>query len=62
MRYEKALEHGKNVVIADLDAAEVLEPSVGGFDFPAFAMAPQLAFVLMSCLRPVTCTHKTSPL
>jgi hypothetical protein len=43
---EKSLEYGEDAVIAHLDAAEVLQPGVGAFDFPALAIASQLAFVL----------------
>src|SRR5215469_17342965 len=43
---EKALKHGKDAVVANLDAAEVLEPGIGSLYFPAFAVAAQLAFVL----------------
>ncbi len=43
---KKALKHGDNAVISDLDATEILQPGVGAFDFPAFPVASQLAFVL----------------
>jgi hypothetical protein len=48
---KEALKHGKNAVIAHLDAAEVLQPGVGAFDFPAFAIAPQLARWVVRILR-----------
>jgi hypothetical protein len=32
---EEALKDGIPTVVADLDAAEVLQPGVGAFDFPA---------------------------
>jgi hypothetical protein len=43
---KKALKHGENAVISDLDATEILQPSVGAFYFPTFPVASQLAFVL----------------
>jgi hypothetical protein len=36
---EKSLEDGEDAVVADLDAAEVLQPCVGAFDFPVRASA-----------------------
>ena len=50
---EKALKHGKNAVIADLDAAEVLQPGVGALDFPALAVSAQFAFVLEAAVADV---------
>src|SRR5579872_5532266 len=50
---KKALKHGKDTVVTHLDAAEVLQPGVGAFDFPAFAIAPQLAFVLKTAVADV---------
>ncbi len=42
---EEALKPGKDAVLARLDAPEILPPGVGSLDFPAFAVASQLAFV-----------------
>ena len=50
---KEALKHGKNAVITYLDAAQVLQPGIGAFDFPAFAIAPQLAFVLKTAVTDV---------
>src|SRR5580658_11372919 len=50
---KKALKHGKNAVITHLDATEALQPGVGALDFPAFAIAPQLAFVLEAAVADV---------
>ena len=50
---EEALKHGEDAVVADLDAAEVLQPGVGALDFPALAVATQLAFVLESAVADV---------
>jgi hypothetical protein len=43
---KKAVKHGEDAVISDLDAAEILQPGVGAFDFSTFPIASQLAFVL----------------
>ena len=40
---EGALKDGNQAVVADLDASEILQPGVGAFDFPAFAVSAQLA-------------------
>ncbi len=50
---EKALKYGKDAVVTDLDAPEVLQPGVGTLDFPAFAVAAQLAFVLKAAVTDV---------
>jgi hypothetical protein len=50
---EKALKHCEDAVVADLDATEVLQPGVGALDFPALAVATQLAFVLESAIADV---------
>lgn len=50
---EKALKHGKNAVETDLDAAKVLQPCVGAFDFPAPAVSAQFAFVLEAAVADV---------
>ena len=47
---KEALKDGEDTVIADLDAAEVLQPGVGAFDFPAFAVAAQFAFVFKAAM------------
>ncbi len=39
--------------MAHLDAAEVLQPGIGAFNFPAFAIATQLAFVLETAVADV---------
>ena len=50
---EEALKHGKDAVVAHLDAAEVLQPGVGALDFPAFAIAAQLALVFKTAVADV---------
>ena len=50
---EKALKHGKNAVETDLDAAKVLQPCVGAFDFPAPPVSAQFAFVLEAAVADV---------
>jgi hypothetical protein len=50
---DEPLKDGKDTVVAHLNAPEVLQPSVGAFDFPAFAIATQLAFVLESAIAGV---------
>ena len=50
---EKALKHGEDAVVTHLDASEVLQPGVGAFDFPALAIASQLAFVLKATVANV---------
>ena len=42
---EEALKDSDYAVIADLDAAEVLQPGIGALDFPTFAIASQLTLV-----------------
>ena len=42
---EEGLKDGNQAVVADLDAAEVLQPGIGAFDFAASSIAPQLAFI-----------------
>ena len=48
---EEALKDSDYAVIADLDAAEVLQPGIGALDFPTFAIASQLALVSKRRLR-----------
>ncbi len=43
----------KDTVVAHLDMAEVLQPSVGAFDFPALSIAAQFAFVLEAAVANV---------
>jgi hypothetical protein len=50
---EEALKDGNQVVVADLDASEVLQPGVGAFDFPAFAVSAQLALVFEAAMTVV---------
>ena len=50
---EGALKDGNQAVVADLDASEILEPGVGAFDFPAFAVSAQLAFVFEAAIVPI---------
>src|SRR5271170_6202470 len=50
---EEALKDGEYAVVANLDAAEVLQPCVGAFDFPAFAVAAELAFIFKSAMAVV---------
>ena len=50
---EESLKHGKDAVIAHLDASKVLQPGVGALDFPALAVAAQLAFVLEAAVADV---------
>ena len=47
---EEALKEGKDAVVADLDAAEVLQPSVGAFDFPAAFVASEFACIFIASL------------
>jgi hypothetical protein len=50
---EEALKDGNQALVADLDAAEVLQPGVGAFDFPGFAVSSQLAFVFEAAMTVV---------
>jgi len=50
---EESLKDGEEAVVADLDAAEVLQPGVGAFDFPALAVTTQLSVVFKSALSVV---------
>jgi hypothetical protein len=50
---EESLKYGEDAVVADLDAAEILQPGVGGLDFPALSVASQLAFVLEAAVADV---------
>jgi hypothetical protein len=50
---EEALKHREDAVVADLDAAEVLQPGIGALDFPALSIAAKLAFVLESAIADV---------
>jgi hypothetical protein len=50
---EEALKDGKDAIVPDLDAAEVLQPCIGAFDFPAFAVAAELTFVFKSAMAVV---------
>src|SRR5881396_2083174 len=43
----KAQIHGENAVVPHVHATEVLYPGDRALDFPAFAVAPQLAFVFV---------------
>jgi spore germination cell wall hydrolase CwlJ-like protein len=47
---EEALKESKDAVVADLDAAEVLQPSVGAFDFPAAFVASEFASIFIASL------------
>ena len=47
------MKYGKHAFVAHLDAAEVLQPGVGAFDFPALAVSVQLAFVLEATVADV---------
>jgi len=47
------LKDGNQAVVADLDASEILQPGVGAFDFPAFAVSAQLAFVFEAAMTVV---------
>ena len=55
---EEALKDGEDAVIADLDAAEILQPCVGALDFPAFAVAAQLSFVFQSAMSVVASVRR----
>src|SRR5260370_15120421 len=44
----KAEIHRQNAVVSHVHATEVLHPCDGAFDFPAFAVTPQLAFVFVA--------------
>jgi hypothetical protein len=50
---EEALKDGEDAVVADLDAAEILQPCVGAFDFPALAVAAQLSEVFKTAMSVV---------
>src|SRR5271170_1091068 len=50
---EKSLKDGQDAVVAYLNAAEVLQPGVGSFDFPALAVSAQLSFVLETSISDV---------
>jgi hypothetical protein len=50
---EEALKDGEYAVVSDLDAAKVLQPSVGALDFPSSSIASQLAFVLEAAVANV---------
>lgn len=43
---EEALKESEDAIVAHLDAAKVLQPCIGAFDFPASSVAPQFAFVV----------------
>jgi hypothetical protein len=47
---EEALKESKDAVVADLDAAEVLQPCVGAFDFPAAFVASEFASIFIASL------------
>src|ERR1035437_2238868 len=47
---KEALIHAQDAVIAYLDTAEVLQPSIGALDFPAPPIAAELAFVFKAAL------------
>jgi hypothetical protein len=50
---EESLKYVKDAAVADLDAAEVLQPGVGALDFPALAVSAQLAFILETAVADV---------
>ncbi len=50
---EESLKDGEDAVVADLDAAEVLQPGVGAFDFPALAVAAELSLIFKSAMAVV---------
>jgi hypothetical protein len=50
---EESLKYEKDAAVADQGAAEVLQPSVGAFEFPALAISAQLAFVLETAVADV---------
>lgn len=50
---KEALKDGQDAIVADLDAAKVLQPGIGALDFPAFAITTQLAFVFKAPLAVV---------
>jgi hypothetical protein len=60
-KVEEALRDGNQAVVADLDAAEVLQPGVGAFDFPAFAESAQLAFVFETAKTVVAAVGSDQP-
>ena len=49
----ESLKYIKDVAVADLGAAEVLQPSVGAFESPAFAVSAPFAFVLETVVADV---------
>ena len=50
---EESLKDSEDAVVADLDAAEVLQPCVGSFDFPSLAVAAKLSFIFKSTMAVV---------
>jgi hypothetical protein len=50
---EESLKDCEDAVVADLDAAEVLQPGVGAFDFPSLAVAAELSFIFKSAMAVV---------
>ena len=55
---EEAVKDSEDAIVADLDASEVLQPCVGAFDFPAFAVAAQLSFVFKSAVSVVAAVRR----
>ena len=50
---EEAVKDSEDAIVADLDASEVLQPCVGAFDFPAFAVSAELSFVFKTAMAVV---------
>ena len=63
---EESLKDSEDAIVADLDAAEVLQPCVGAFDFPAFAVSSELSFVFKTAMAVVAAVRSdqfcTAPL
>ena len=50
---EEALKDREYAIVADVDAAKVLQPGICALDFPAFAVAAELTFVFKSAMAVV---------
>ena len=55
---EESLKDAEDAVVADLDAAEVLQPCVGAFDFPALAVATEPSFIFKPAMAVVAAVRR----
>lgn len=53
-QWKKPLKDGNDAIVADLDAEEVLQPSIRAFDFPSSSVASKFAFVLNEAIANVS--------